>query len=290
MRITILSLLMLMLVKGNAQKVDWKKIKAANADRVLLSGDRQPTKVLLLGTFHFAYPNQDAHKTDSSNFIDVLSSERQKELAELAEVIRRFKPTRVYLESSWHGFHDSLFAEYKKGKYQLGRNEIYQVGYRVAGLMNHEKIFCVDAGSYAGENYQRYPKIDSMWSEPGMDTVRDASWSRLYKQMYTSGDSLEKHFTMLENFLMMAEPITQRRMHGAYLTGGFNTASNSGPDILSMWWFSRNLRIFNNILKTKPGNEDRIVVLFGNGHAPILRHCFEASPEFELIELKSLLK
>jgi hypothetical protein len=84
-------------ISANAQKIDWKKLEQLTPDRVLLAGERQPTKVLLLGTFHFGYPNLDGHKTDSAKFINVLSPTRQKELEELAEVIMRFKPTRVYI-------------------------------------------------------------------------------------------------------------------------------------------------------------------------------------------------
>lgn len=290
MRHILILVVLVTALSANAQKVNWTKIKEANADRILLSGERKPVKVLLLGTFHFAYPNNDAHKTDSSNFVDVMSPERQKELAEMAEVIKRFKPTRMYIESRNQSFHDSLYDAFKKGQYKPGRNEVYQVGYRVAGMMGMDKVYCVDAGNFVQENYKRFAFIDSMWNAPMIDSVRDKYWSRKFSQMYDAGDSLERHLTILENFLLMAEPVTQRRMHGAYLTGGFNTVGNGGPDALSMWWYSRNLRIFNNILTTRPAAEDRIVVLFGNGHAPILRHCFEASPEFELVELKSLLK
>jgi hypothetical protein len=95
---------------------------------------------------------------------------------------------------------------------------------------------------------------------------------------------------MLENFLLMAEPEMLNRKHGHYLTAGFNTADNLGPDALAIWWYSRNLRIFNNILRTKPNASDRILVLFGSGHMPILRHCFQSSPEFEVVALKSLLR
>jgi hypothetical protein len=95
---------------------------------------------------------------------------------------------------------------------------------------------------------------------------------------------------MLENFLLMAEPAVLFRMHGHYLAGGFNTQSHTGPDALSLWWYNRNLRIFNSILKTKPNAQDRILVLFGNGHMPILKHCFQSSPEFQVVELKSLLR
>lgn len=274
-----------------SQKVDWDKIKNADPDRILLSGQQKPTQVLLLGTFHFGYPNLDAHKTDSLKFVNVLSPSRQKELEELAEVIKRFRPTRVYIETRNTSFHDSLYAEYKKGNYELGRNEIYQVGYRVAKEMNLDKLYPVDAGNFLGDYYKSIPLLDSLdkVSEP-VDAQRDKMWNRRYKALYNTSDSFELSLTMLENFLMMAEQKTLYRMHGHYLCAGFNTVGNDGPDRLALWWYSRNLRIFNNILKTKPTTEDRIMVLFGNGHMPILRHCFQSSPEFEVVELKNLLR
>lgn len=287
-------LILLLLLAGNslfAQKVDWKKLQSLTPDKILLSGERQPTQVLLLGTFHFNYPQLDAHKTDSSKFINVLSPERQKEIQELAEVIKRFKPTRIYVESERPQRIDSLYDAYTKGKYQLGRNEIFQLGFRVGGQLGLQKIYSVDAESFAGDNAKRFPFIDSMWNTKAVvDSIRDKYWNKRFSQFYNAGDSVETTLTMLENFLLMAEPSTLDRMHGAYLTGGFNTSNNDGPDILSMWWFNRNLRIFNNILKTKPGPDDRIMVLFGNGHAPILKQCFQSSPEFKLVELKSLVK
>lgn len=290
MRLRLIIVAFLFSIQLNAQQVNWEKIQQAHPDLILHAGERKPIKVLMLGTFHFAYPNLDAHKTDSANYVDVMSPERQKELEELAEVIQRFKPTRMYIESRNQHFHDSLYNEYKNGNYKLGRNEIYQIGYRIAGMMGMDRLYSVDAGSFVGDYSRRFTFIDSLSKEPLQDSVRDWYWSRRINQMYDAGDSLEKTFTMLENFLLMAEQPTLRRMHGAYLTGGFNTVGNAGPDALSMWWYSRNLRIFNNILSTKPKQEDRIVVLFGNGHAPILKHCFESSPEFEVVELKSLLK
>lgn len=284
-------LFILLPILSTAQKVDWKKLKANSPDKILQSGERKPAQILLLGTFHFGYPQQDAHKTDSSRFIDVKSPRRQEEILQLVEVISRFKPTRVYVESSWSNVIDSLYKEYLVGRYELGRNEIYQVAFRVAGQAGLKKIYTVDAGNFANENYRAYPKIDSMWNLATLvDTIRDKYWQKMYSTLYNTSDSIEVTLTMLENFLLMAEPTNLARMHGHYLSAEFNTSNNDGPDILAMWWYSRNLRIFNNILKTRPGPDDRIMVLFGNGHVPILKHCFAASPEFELVELKSLLR
>jgi hypothetical protein len=287
---TIILMLFFMTGSANSQKVNWEKLKKLNPDNVLVT-DTKPTKVLLLGTFHFAYPNLDGHKTDSSKFIDVLSPQRQKEIQELADVIKRFKPTRIYIESRKQSFHDSLYREYLADRYKPGRNEIFQLAYRVAKQISLEKLYCVDAGEFASSNYKKGNWVDSMWKRPNpVDGARDKFWNDRYAKFYSVGDSIEITLTMLENFLLMADPAVLARMHGHYMTGGFNTKGDDGPDILSMWWYSRNLRIFNNVLKTQPASEDRIVLLFGNGHMPILKHCFASSPEFEVVELKSLLK
>ncbi|RYY92555.1 MAG: hypothetical protein EOO11_21130 [Chitinophagaceae bacterium] len=287
----ILLLLALLPLAAVAQKVNWKKIRSANPDAVLQAPERRPAQVLLLGTFHFNYPNLDAHKTDSSRFVDVLAPQRQRELAELAEVIARFRPTRVYIESGRGAYHDSLYGAYRAGSYQLGRNEIFQVAYRVAAAAGLSRVHTVDAENLASEYWGKLPQVDSMWTaRVPVDSVRDQYWNARYTRLYNIGDSLQTQLTMLENFLMMAEPKVLARMHGHYLTSGFNSVGDQGPDALSIWWFNRNLRIFNNILQTRPGPDDRIVVLFGNGHMPLLKQCFQSSPEFEVVELKSLLR
>jgi hypothetical protein len=285
------TLLMTLLTSGYTQKVDWKKMNSLDPDLILQAGDRKPTEVLLLGTYHFDYPNLDAHITDSSMQVDILSDKKQKELKELVQVIERFKPTRIYIESRRQPFHDSLYNEYLQGRFTLGRNEIYQLAYRIGKDMKVNKMYAVDAGSFIGDNSKKYTWIDSMdRNMVQVDSVRDKYWGRLYSKFYDISDTLEKNLTLLENFVLMAEPQVLKRMQGNYFTAGFNTQGNEGPDFISMWWFSRNLRIFNNILTTKPASEDRILVLFGNGHMSTLKHCFESSPEFKLVELKSLLK
>ncbi|MBL7747668.1 MAG: hypothetical protein JNM19_09600 [Chitinophagaceae bacterium] len=288
----------LLYLHSAAQKVDWKKINHFKPDDILLKGERQPTKVLLLGTFHFGYPNLDGHKTDSSKFINVKSAQRQKEMEELATVIRRFNPTRIYVESTDGRWIDSMYKEYLADRYVLGRNEIFQLGFRIAKQQNHSKIYSVDAWPFSNQYSSRYTWIDSLWDvNIPVDSVRDAYWSKKYKEWYLASDSVKLDLTMLEIFLQMAEPSTLQRMHGHYLASGFNTATDAtdgggqqGPDALSIWWYNRNLRIFNKILRTRPSSSDRILVLFGNGHMPILKHCFYSSPEFEVVELKSLLK
>lgn len=275
--------------KAFTQTVNWKKLAQLDPDKILLDPANPPTKALLLGTFHFAYPNLDGHKTDSSKMLNVLSAQRQREIRQLADVIASFKPTRIYIESHSQRYTDSLYNAYLEGKHTLRRDERDQLAFRLAKELNHPKVYAVDAGAFAHENYKKYSFIDSMWNNDfPVDSLRDKTFNKRYKHLYDAGDSLELENTILESFLIMADPHVLRRGHGHYMTGGFNTINNTGADIQALGWYDRNLRIFNNILRTRPASTDRIVVLFGNGHMPILKHCFQSSPEFEVVELKEL--
>ena len=76
--------------------------------------------------------------------------------------------------------------------------------------------------------------------------------------------------------------------YGLYLTGNMGKVENQVADNLSLWWYNRNLRIFSKLVGISEGAEDRILVIMGNGHASLLRHLFEASPQFDFVEFDSL--
>ncbi len=64
-------------------------------------------------------------------------------------------------------------------------------------------------------------------------------------------------------------------------------ASWLGADLLSKW-YERNIRIFANLQRiTRPG--DRVLVLFGSGHAPILRELIQHDPRLRLVEPRDYL-
>ncbi|WP_054558977.1 DUF5694 domain-containing protein [Croceitalea dokdonensis] len=63
------------------------------------------------------------------------------------------------------------------------------------------------------------------------------------------------------------------------------TKDYDGADKLSIWWYNRNIRIFSKMLGRTQSTEDRILVIFGNGHAAILRQLFEASPSIPICRI-----
>lgn len=81
------------------------------------------------------------------------------------------------------------------------------------------------------------------------------------------------------------------RGHGHYLVGTFKVAKGGqypGPDAKTAW-YNRNLRIFSNIQKLKMQADERILVIIGAGHVPILRHAIRSSPGYRLVEVSSVL-
>ena len=66
----------------------------------------------------------------------------------------------------------------------------------------------------------------------------------------------------------------------ALRVGGGDT--QPGADLVAAWG-QRNYRICARIIQdSKPG--DRVVVIFGSGHAYLLRRCFAETPGFVLVE------
>lgn len=72
---------------------------------------------------------------------------RQAEIAQLIDVLKRFQPTKIAVEVDT--FPQKRIAQryddYLAGKYQLTRNEIDQLGLRLAKELGHKTIYAVDA-------------------------------------------------------------------------------------------------------------------------------------------------
>ena len=262
------------------------------ADDFLLTENRQPTKAMLLGVWHFDYPNADSHKTSDENMVDVLTPKRQKEIIEVVNLLKKFNPTKIYLEFGNQDSLDKLFESYKKGEQKSNGDEIVQLGMRLADLLKHDRVYAVDATNYASDNAKKYPEINDLWGEKyQLNLPKTEEYQKAYDDWNNYSNSLLKTQTILQQLLYENDPRNLKRTYGQYMVNGWvKTSNNNGPDALALQWYNRNLRIFNNIMKTNPTAKDRILVIFGRGHIPLLQHSFEASPEFELVSFHKFAK
>lgn len=248
------------------------------------------TKVLIVGSFHFDYPNLDAHKTEKSDQVDVLSPKTAKEVTELVEYIKKFKPTKIAIEAcpKWNA--NQKLKEYNEGKYRDKRDERYQLAMRIANELKINEIFSIDASSIYDDLEKRYGKQDSVYFNAiskDYDFQSNDAISNQYTAFFKSTEP--KNFkSILESFKYMNSKEFHQYEYGAYLTGDFKLRDHDGADMLSLYWYNRNLRMFRNIQNIPHNAEDRILVLAGNGHASVLRQLFTSSPEFDYVEFNSL--
>jgi hypothetical protein len=63
----------------------------------------------------------------------------------------------------------------------------------------------------------------------------------------------------------------------------------AGADLVSTW-YQRNLRIFSNLHQISDNPDDRILIIYGQGHMPLFQRFAEDSPHFRLDDVQEYLK
>lgn len=247
-------------------------------------------KVLVVGSFHFDYPNLDAHKTEKGDQVDVLSPKTAQEVTALVDYIKKFRPTRIAIEAwpDWNA--NQKLKEYKEGKYKDQRDERYQLAMRIAKELNLNELYSIDAGSILDDLEKKFGKTDSLYFKNmsrNYDFVSDDPVSQQYNAFFKSSEP--KNFkSILDLFKLMNSKEYHQHEYGAYLSGDFKLREHDGADMLALYWYDRNLRMFRNIQNIPQSPDDRILVIAGNGHASVLRQLFTSSPDYDYIEFSSL--
>lgn len=248
------------------------------------------TKVLVVGSFHFDYPNQDAHKTEKSDQVDVLEPKTAAEVTELISYIKKFKPTKIAIEAwpDWKA--NEKLKEYKDGKYRNQRDERYQLAMRIATELKINELYSIDANSVLDDFTEKFGKTDSLYFKNMLKDYDFLNDDRISQQYNTFIKNTErKNFkSILDMFKYMNSKEYHQYEYGAYLTGDFKLREHDGADLLALYWYNRNLRMFRKIQEIPKNSEDRILVIVGNGHATVFRQLFTISPEYDYVEFSSL--
>ncbi|MEM6772270.1 MAG: DUF5694 domain-containing protein [Bacteroidota bacterium] len=133
---TILPTLLFILFLGTSVRAQENiNIKDFNPDDILIQGEQLP-KVLLVGSFHFNYPNLDSHKTSAEDQVDIATVEKQAEVRELLDYIARFKPNKIVVERRAGSKINDYYKRYLNGNLDLPKGEIYQLGFRLGKRFN----------------------------------------------------------------------------------------------------------------------------------------------------------
>jgi hypothetical protein len=227
--------------------------------------DSAGPEILVLGTVHLANPGRDLHNAEVD---DVLSAKRQRELGELLRVLRRFGPTKIALEADVNSSRlADRYRAYRNGEYTLTRNEIDQIGLRLAAEMGHESVYSVDEDGdfpyYRVQNYAkahgREEEFDSLQARTGVRVARESEFLRTH--------SLLEALELINADSSVARAVSE--YYETYMPFG-QPYEYAGADLIARW-FERNVRIYHNIRALATSPDARVLVIFGAGHLGWLR-------------------
>lgn len=241
------------------------------------------TKIMTLGVFHFAYPNLDAVKTEGKDKISVLEEPYQSEIIAICEAISEYKPTIIAIEATPDNQFriDSLYSLYKNEKFNLGKDEIYQLGFRIGKNLDIPVIFCVNDWG------RHYENIEGLFK----DSIRMAAFEEYYMHspdsIYSNPGASKKVSSIMNELRELNDPNRINERLSVYLLNPFKYEEQpgdfTGVDFETGRWFNRNLRIFRNIQRIPHSADDRILLIIGSEHLNLLNHFFDVSKEFDLV-------
>lgn len=234
-------------------------------------------EVMLLGTYHFEGSTNDAVQTPAA---DVLSERRQAELEELSGRLARWAPDQIAVEWPF-SFADSTTAIYQRyastGTTQ-SRNEVVQIGFRLARRLGHATVHPIDHQMPIGNDsieplHARRPEFkqrqDSLLAVLRTRADSIALWQRGTTLIEHLRDANSEHGLSGGNSL---------GMFGSLLAAG-EGANRGGPQLIARW-YERNIIMVHNLTRVlRPGTR-RVLVVVGSGHVPAMRNILHESPDF----------
>ena len=229
----------------------------------LAQAQARAARVLLLGLFHFDNPGLDAVRYTP---LDVMQPQAQAYLEGLADRLARFAPTRVLLEyrASSEAVINERYTRYLGGRFELPKNEIYQIGFRVARRAGLTLVhgFDLDAPGNGDALWKALPEWPA--TEARLMALIQAESKRL--------DQAHRTLPLRELLALCNSPDEERRNRGFYMLLNDAGAADGrflGADASAHWWH-RNLRMYARVQQhATPG--ERVLVIAGSGHTAILR-------------------
>ena len=246
-------------------------------------------QVLVLGTYHMANRGHDIFNMQVD---DVLSPRRQSEIAQLIEVLKKFNPTKIAIERDLLSPNNSTTTEqamqytgYLAGKHELSRDEVEQIGFRLAKELGHKTVYPVHA------DYDfPYQRLVNYAKATGRSKELDEISSGFAAKTKAQGEYLVSH-TILETLLWLnADEKAEFEIGLYYRLAHFGELGDwAGADLVSDW-FRRNMRIFSNIMQLIDSPNERVLVIYGYGHLGWLRNNVSRDPTLRLRELRDFTR
>lgn len=235
---------------------------------------KPPVSVMVIGDFHMSNPGQDLHNVSVA---DVLQPEQQAEIAKVTDALTGFHPTGVMAE--WPAdVASERYAQYLAGTLPASRNEVVQLGFRLAKAAGLKHFYGIDVdGEFPYDAVQAFAKAH------GQSEILDRAGAEIETFVQAQAAILRtKGIAATLRYLNDPERLNHDNSFYRQTLRIGAGSEQPGVDLLTAW-YRRNFQICANLIQNShPG--DRIVVFYGSGHAFLLRQCIAETPGFTLVE------
>ncbi|WP_370086526.1 DUF5694 domain-containing protein [Ekhidna sp.] len=270
-------------------------------------------EVMLLGVYHFNNPGLDTHNMEVD---DYYSEKRQAEIKQVVSRLKEFQPTKILVEfqPQKQPILDSLFDLYSKDQISLneiprGRNEAYQLGFRLAKQLNLSTPIAIDyPGVWLGDyvdyiadtlDYELYNTNQAKRAKyiaqratnfQSQSILENLSQINTWEEIMANHDyynNLAIGVRDEEGIMFKYQEQTTEIDGLPYFMRSFDF-NNIGVEMIAEW-YKRNLFIYRNILD-QTEKEDRVLVIYGSGHVRYLHQMLSDNPDYGLIDPNFYLK
>jgi hypothetical protein len=245
-----------------------------------IATEKPRAEFLFLGSYHMNNPGRDVGNIVAD---DVLSPKRQQEIAAVVAAVEKFRPTKVMVEVrvDQQNALDRRLAAVCAGSLEPSREEHEQIGFRLACKMKRPAVYAVDWDEAkppkdldyraAAERHGQLPEYERM-----LAAIR--AWVEEDQAVLQRGTVLD---------MLLHQNSSVWRKHNAAIYQQLGLIGTRDDPVGANWmqyWYGRNLMIFNEIVRaTEPG--DRVLVVYGAGHANLLRALAKESGVYQLREI-----
>jgi len=241
----------------------------------------QPVRLLIVGTYHFANPGQDVVNAQVD---DVRSPQRQGEIEQVLDALAAFRPTVVAVERvpAMDSALQARYAAIRAGE-PASPSETEQIGLRLAARLGHARVHPVD---------HRMPLDLQSVFERGAQTDPEfaARLEPVFGAIGAMMQAMVDDRTIGQALRVMNDPALGDVGHATYMDMvAVGTADEPvGAEVIADW-YERNLHIFANLARVaRPG--DRVVLVIGAGHEPLIRHYAEMTTGWQVELLADWLR
>ena len=229
-----------------------------------------PAEVLLLGVFHFTNPGRDVVQSEVT---DVLTPENQAYLEALTDRIAARAPTAVLLEydRAQDEAVNARYQQYLAGEYELGVNEIFQLGFRIARKAGLERVHSFDEREV---HWAAAPMMERLEQMPERKARLDASIEAVGEEI----TAMHRELPLNEVLRGLNSAELDRWNRSMYIaTNDIGAAEGFEGAAASASWWHRNFRMYG-LLQTHARPGARVVAIAGQGHTAILRRFLADDP------------